>query len=32
MEWLVVIALAFFVGILVYSGLDAAREPKEKLH
>jgi hypothetical protein len=32
MEWLVVIALAFFVGILVYSGLDATRESKEKLH
>ena len=29
MEWLPVIALAFFVGILVYSGLDAMGEPKK---
>lgn len=32
MEWLPIVALAIFVGVLVYSGLDATREPKEKLH
>jgi len=26
MEWLVVIALASFVGVLIYSGWDAGRE------
>jgi len=32
MEWLVIIALTTFVLALVYSGWDAGREPKEKLH